>query len=73
MKSVSDLDIKVYDETLTGSLVDYPDISLTISFKVTIDPCVITSLVPSNNLNSSTPLLIYIYDNPTLLTLASYI
>ena len=52
MKSVSDLDIKVYDETLTGSLVDYPDISLTISFKVTIEPCVITSLVPSNNLNS---------------------
>ena len=63
----------MYDETLTGNLVDYPDISLTLSFKVTIGPCVITSLVPSNNLNSSTPLLIYIYDNPTLLTLASYI
>jgi len=72
--SSNTIDIGVYSESLIGTLVNYPSFpALIVNFTVTINPCIITSLVKISNSISTTPILITIFNSAYVAALAQYV
>ena len=68
-----DSEINTHSVDLIATLVDYPLITTTVTFKVIVNPCLVTSVTGVNDVSdTSTTIPITIFDVAYPVTLATY-